>query len=400
MVKLARVGCVIFPMIITLGGIVTLLAIVIGGQKKDIDRNNYWLKVDTRWVTDPDMRKKWPVDKKSGFKDYPSKTKAAELGLADFYTVGLWNTCEGKFKVDKDDDKPIWKITKCNKAKGDFYFDMVKILKQSSHFKDNSDDIPKRIQDAKSLSKKLHKVVLLCYLVAVIASIISFLVGWFGLFSRWGSCVTLLFVLIAMGTTFAASLMATLIFQGYRGAFRLTRSKFGVDTQINGLVQALAWIAFAITFVASFFWIFSSCCCSGKRDKIMGKEEKRKQGKDFDDGDSIMGSASVNSSSNRVNPNQNPNASAGQQGLSRSSFESQNLGPAMVPASGATAPQYAYSNQMSGQRNAEMPITPGPLHPTTPGLYTPGVYQDFNTAKYTEQPPLRNPRGPFEAYRT
>jgi len=396
MVKLARVGCVIFPMIITLGGIVTLLAVVIGGQKKDIKRNNYWLKVDTRWVTDPDLRKKWPVDKKSGFKDYPKETKASELGLADFYTVGLWNTCEGKFKVDKDDDKPIWKITKCNKAKGDFYFDMIKILRKSSHFSDK-EDVPKRIRDAKSMSKKFHKVVLFCYVIAVIASILSFLVGWFGLFSRWGSCITLLFVLLATGSTFAASLLATLIFQGYRGAFRLTRSKFGIDTQINGLVQALAWIAFAITFVASFFWIFSSCCCSGKRDKIMGKDEKNKKGKNFDDGDSIMGSAGVNSSSNRVvNINiQNANPGNGQQGV-RSSFESQSLGP---PAAGGTAPQYVYSSQQTGERHTGMPITPGPLHPTTPGMYTPGVYQDFNTAKFTEQAPVRNARGPFEAYR-
>lgn len=396
MVKLARVGCVIFPMIITLGGIVALLSVIIGGQKKDIKRNNYWLKIDTRWVTDPDMRKKWPVDKKSGFKDYPSQTKASELGLADFYTVGLWNTCEGKFKVDKDDDKPIWKITKCNKAKGDFYFDIIKILKESSTFRGNGeDDIPKRLKDARSLSKRFHRVVLLCYVIAVIASVFTFLVGWFGLFSRWGSCVTLIFAEITMGTTFAGSLMATIIYQGYRGAFRLTRSKFGIDTEINGLVQALAWIAFGLAFVASFFWIFSSCCCSGKRDKIMGKD-KKKEGKQIDDGDSIMGSANINSSSNRVE-HSNVN---GQQGLNRSSFESQNLGPAMVPV-GGNAPQYAYSSQTVGEKRmpltpVHMPITPGPLHP---GNQTPGCYQDFNTARYTEQPPLRNPRGPFEAYR-
>lgn len=374
----------------TLGGIVTLLSIVIGGQKKDIKRNNYWLKVDMRWVTDPDMREKWPINKKSGFKDYPSQTKASELGLADFYTIGLWNTCEGVFKVDDDDDKPIWKITKCNKAKGDYFFDIIKILKESSRFRgDGSEDIPNRLRDSRSLAKRFTKVVLFSYVVAVIASGLTFLVGWFGLFSRWGSCVTLIFAEFAMGSTFAGSLLATIIVQSYRGSFRLSRKKLAIDTELNSLVQILAWVAFALAFVASFFWIISSCCCSGKRDKIMGRDEKKNRKSIDSDGDSIMGSANINSSQNRSN---SPSSATGGV-VHRSSFESQNLhGAVPPPANGAS--QFAYTTQTLGERH--MPITPGPLHP---GNQTPGVYQDFNTAKYTDQAPLRNPRGPFEAYR-
>lgn len=400
MVKLARVCCVVFPMLITLAGIVTLLAMVLGGQRKSIKTNNYWLKVDTRWVTDPDMAKKWPVNKKSGFKNFPEKTKAEELGLADFYTVGLWNTCEGKFSIDKDDDKPVWKITKCGKAKGDFYFDAVKMLKEADEFKgDGEDEIPKRIRDVRRLSRRFHRFVLFSYVIAIIASIIAFLVGWFGLFTRWGSCVTLIFVEVACGTTFVGSFFATLIMQTWRGAFRLSNKKFGIDVELNSIVQIFAWVAFLFTFVASFFWILSTCCCSGKRDKIMGKDKKgEKQGKEIDDGDSIMGSASNMSSSigrhnTLVLDQHKPQSSLGIN--NRSSFESQNLGPAMVPLGGNGGGQYAYTQQTIGERH--MPITPGPLHP---GNQTPGCYQDFNTARYMEQPPLRNPRGPFEAYRT
>ena len=117
---------------------------------------------------------------KSGF-----NATASELGLQDFYTSSLWNYCSGK--VDGDN----WKVTDCGKPSATYYFDPIGILNATtSTDKVNFPDSVKKVSNAVRVASK---VMTSMYVLGLIATIVTFAVGWFGLLSRWGSCVTTIF---------------------------------------------------------------------------------------------------------------------------------------------------------------------------------------------------------------
>jgi len=84
-----------------------------------------------------------------------------------------------------------WQITDCGKPSASYSFDPIRILGVESEGKDvNFPDSVKKVSKAVNAASK---VMLAMYILGMVSTIVTFAVGWFGLLSRWGSCVTTIF---------------------------------------------------------------------------------------------------------------------------------------------------------------------------------------------------------------
>jgi hypothetical protein len=112
------------------------------------------------------------------------KGAASSKELKDFYKVGLWSYCEG----DKDEKTGVETITYCSKSKTNFWFDPFSVweLKDTSAQKVLGDDLQKGLDTY----KKVAGWMVWAFGIALILSAAEFIIGFFAIFSRWGSLVT------------------------------------------------------------------------------------------------------------------------------------------------------------------------------------------------------------------
>jgi hypothetical protein len=106
---------------------------------------------------------------------------ASSKKLKDFYQVGLWSYCEG----DKVDGKET--ITSCSTTKSNFWFDPFTVweLKDTSVQKALGDDLQKGLDTY----KKVAGWMVWSFIIAICLSAAEFILGFFAIFSRWGSFV-------------------------------------------------------------------------------------------------------------------------------------------------------------------------------------------------------------------
>lgn len=135
-------------------------------------------QIDTRYIKTPETVSIVPITNADNI-DFGNYT-AADLGLDDFYTSSLWNYCSGKISGDK------WEFTECGKPSASYAFDPFKILDEG----DKEIDFPDSIHKVNKAVGAASRVMTAMYVMGLVSSIVTFAVGWFGLLSRWGSCVT------------------------------------------------------------------------------------------------------------------------------------------------------------------------------------------------------------------
>jgi len=180
----------------------------------------------------------------------------------------LWNYCSGKVSGDK------WDINNCGKPSASYSFDPIRILDVEAEGKDvNFPDSVKKVSKAVSAASK---VMMAMYVLGTVSTIITFAVGWFGLLSRWGSCVTTIFADIAFFFLLTASIISTALYVSIREAFNKALKEFSVNAQINRQMFTITWLSVAFSLGACIFWMLSTCCCSGRRSRIMGTDHKGK----------------------------------------------------------------------------------------------------------------------------
>lgn len=276
--KAARFACILTPMLMTLASIVCTVLIMAGGTNKANTwiSNIYFFKIDTRLITTQETLSLIPgttLDDnllKTGFKG------GEQLGLSDFYTAHLWNYCSGNITIEGSSE--TWKVTDCVKPKTTFHFDVYEIFKLDSDANGKSgvaeDDIPSSVQKVDKAIKVVSNVMVALYCLGLVALVVTFVVGWFGLLSRWGSCVTTIFADIAFLFILSASIMATALYATLKEGFNKGLKDFGAVASLNNRTLAIMWLAVAFAFGASIFWMFSTCCCSGRSRKIMGHNDR------------------------------------------------------------------------------------------------------------------------------
>jgi hypothetical protein len=104
--------------------------------------------------------------------------------LKDFYQVGLWSYCEG----DKDDKTGVETITFCSKSSSKFWFDPFAVWQLSdTNLQKIAGD---KMQKGLDTYKKVSGWMVWSFSIALILSAVEFVVGFFAIFSRWGSLIT------------------------------------------------------------------------------------------------------------------------------------------------------------------------------------------------------------------
>lgn len=63
--------------------------------------------------------------------------------------------------------------------------------------------------------------------------------------------------------------MATVVSKAYKGAFKEVFDEFGVAVKVGPRFIPATWVLVAFSFASALFWMFSSCCCSGRTRKVM-----------------------------------------------------------------------------------------------------------------------------------
>lgn len=69
--------------------------------------------------------------------------------------------------------------------------------------------------------------------------------------------------------------MATIVAYGYKGAFNELSEDFGVTVAVGKKFIPITWVLTVFSLGAAFFWLFSTCCCSGRTRKVMQSDAKR-----------------------------------------------------------------------------------------------------------------------------
>lgn len=101
--------------------------------------------------------------------------------LEDFYKVGLWSYCSGKYEGN------VEKYIYCSPSKTNFWFNPVDVwgLKNTSVQNVLGDDLQKGLDTYKKVSGWMNWA----FIIATILTAAEFVIGFFAIFSRWGSFV-------------------------------------------------------------------------------------------------------------------------------------------------------------------------------------------------------------------
>jgi hypothetical protein len=209
--KAGRIACIITPMALTIASLICFLCVMVGqlgnnnkAPSTSLGTDLYFFKVrsppqcplqsanspqaDTsNFTTDPQSildKAKNEGDKFNINNDLLDALTGAASSkeLKDFYQVGLWSYCEGEKKDG------VEKITYCSSSKTQFWFDPIEVwgLKNTSVQNVLGDDLQKGLNTYKKVAGWMNWA----FIIATILTAAEFVVGFFAIFSRWGSLVT------------------------------------------------------------------------------------------------------------------------------------------------------------------------------------------------------------------
>jgi hypothetical protein len=193
--KAGRIACIITPMALTVASLVCLLIVMIGqlgnnnkAPSTSLGQDLYFFKADTsNFTADPQtvLNKIDDAGDKVNINNdlLDALTGAASSKeLKDFYQVGLWSYCSGEKKDG------VEKITYCSSSKTQFWFNPIDEwgLKNTSVQNVLGDDLQKGLNTYKKVAGWMNWA----FIIATILTAAEFVVGFFAIFSRWGSLVT------------------------------------------------------------------------------------------------------------------------------------------------------------------------------------------------------------------
>lgn len=207
----------------------------------------------------------------------PTTVGSNNVTIRDFYHVSLWNYCAGDLvpnrSFDKYDPSHTDDVKYCSQRHSSFWFDPVEVWGLNGT--DADQFFSKQLRDGLKIYKSVAKWMLISYIVAIIATAVEILVGFFALFSRWGSLATTIVTTVSSLFIFSFALTVTVLYATLTGTFNGALRNYGIHGSLGHNMYIMTWVAVLCSWVAGIFWLFSSCCCSGRSDRIKGYKEGR-----------------------------------------------------------------------------------------------------------------------------
>lgn len=258
-------------MVLTLVSLGLLITVSLGGTNKSNGTlNKLWffrantsdIQVDATEVNLPDSVLQY-------FNVNASST-ANTTGIYDFYHVSLWNYCAGDFNNNNTASKDNTNdhVSFCSKHTNEFWFNPVEVWGLNQTAADQL--FGKELTAGLKAYRAVAKWMFIAYVVAIIATIVEVLVGFFALFSRWGSLATTIVSSISSFFILAFALTATILYATLTGTFNTALKKYNIHASVGHDILVLLWLAVAFSWASGVFWLFSSCCCSGRSNRIKG----------------------------------------------------------------------------------------------------------------------------------
>jgi hypothetical protein len=178
---------------------------------------------------------------------------ASDLGLADYYTVSLWNYCSIT-STNKTCSKPAfnWAASTLNTTK-------LTSLTSSTGV---NVTLPKEITSALKTFTTVNRWTEVVYIIALIATIVELIFGFFALCSRVGSCCTFIVSGVSTVAIMAASVMASVMDLSVVGALDSAGKAYGMKASFNTSWLTSTWLAVVFSLGGALFWMFTICCCA------------------------------------------------------------------------------------------------------------------------------------------
>ena len=272
--KAGRFACIFTPMALTIASLVCLIIVGLGGTNKSNSTFNdlYFFRANTSSITvDPTDLNLPSNDLTNAIIGQTTDAVKQSLNIYDFYHISLWNYCAGNFTSDStstSNSSMSDNVTYCSPHTNEFWFNPVDVWGLNNTGVDKF--FSKELQDGLSAYKTTTKWMFIAYIVALIATIVEILVGFFALFSRLGSLATTIVSGISSLFYVAFALTSTILYSVLTGTFNTALSKYNIHGSLGHSVYVSIWLGTAFSLGAGLFWMFSSCCCSGRSDRIKG----------------------------------------------------------------------------------------------------------------------------------
>ncbi|KAB5549787.1 SUR7 protein [Coniochaeta sp. 2T2.1] len=279
-----RWACVALPFILTLGAVIALLVAGLAGVA---DKSLYMFQINTTDLQISPASLASLVDRRAAapieFHDaslLPAEKKesadaaadatttsvttdaktgnitAADLGLFDVYDIGLWGWCNTAQNGTRSCTKPEfnWAEKQLNMTT-----DGLEGIASAAGQKLT---LPKEITGAIKTFSSIAKWTQVVFIIAAIALGLELFFGLFTSCSRGFSCLTFIVAGVAAVAVCGYAALATAMSVVVVGAVEASAKFYGVQADFNTKYLAAVWIAAAFAIAASFFWMFTVCCCA------------------------------------------------------------------------------------------------------------------------------------------
>lgn len=273
--KVGRFACIFTPMVFTICSLGLLIAVGLGGtNQNNAGLNRLWFfRANTSDFHIDTTIKGVPT----ALTNLLNSTNSAEVNTADvkdFYHISLWNYCSGDFGNNStaDANNANDHITFCSPRTNGFWFNPVEVWGLNATVA--SSMFGKQLNDGLKAYRTVTKWMTISYIVATVATGVEILVGFLALFSRWGSLSTTIVSFVSSVFLMGFALTSTILFATLTGTFNHALEFYNIHASVGRDIFVLIWLSVAFSWAAGLFWLFSSCCCSGRADKIKGYNEK------------------------------------------------------------------------------------------------------------------------------
>jgi hypothetical protein len=268
-------------MAFSIASLILLIAVGLGGTNKNNDglNNLYFFRANTSDIRpDADI-----VDVPSFISRYLNVSEADGSNntvVKDFYHVSLWNYCAGDLRRDRTFNKyepsESDDVTECSKRQAQFWFNPVEVWGLDGTEAEQL--FSKQLRDGLKTYKAVAKWMVISYMVAVVATAVEIVIGFFALLSRWGSLATTIASTVSSIFIISFALTATVLYATLTGVFNTALKKYNIHGSLGYNIYVITWIAVLFSCAAGLFWLFSSCCCSGRADRIKGYKDGSTKG--------------------------------------------------------------------------------------------------------------------------
>lgn len=266
--KASRAFCIATPMACTLASLICLLLVMVGqlsnndkSPTTNLQADLWFFKANTsafnkdpQGIADKLTDKLDKLGHKTDLLDALTGS-ASSKELEDFYKVGLWSYCSGKYEGG------VEKYTYCSPSKTNFWFNPVDVwgLKNTSVQNVLGDDLQKGLDTYKKVSGWMNWA----FIIATILTAAEFVIGFFAIFSRWGSFVVTIISTASSIFAIAAAATATGVYGVLTGVFRTALEDYEIEASMGNKMLQVMWLGVAFSIVSGLFWLLSVCCCSG-----------------------------------------------------------------------------------------------------------------------------------------